>query len=197
MATSGLHRLWWTSVYARGGNRLHSVQPCPSPRARHGRLLDGFLPLRDEGDRHFPVVTVWFDKNHGPELRERCRTFPGPAGSFADRGFSIALAGCGCRCATTSRLTGSLSQLSTQGDTLSAVRFLMGCFALRRFWNIDTIFLAYLPSRAVGVAAPPSFFGSPAHWRPLASQMFACSQLKTFRHPCAVLVPIAVYRFSP
>ena len=72
----------------------------------------------------------------------------------------------------------------------------MGCLALRRSWKIDAISLAYLPSRAVGVAAPPSFFGSPAHWRPLASQMFACSQLKTFRHPCAVLVPIAIYRFS-
>ena len=73
---------------------------------------------------------------------------------------------------------------------------LMGCLALRRSWKIDAISLAYLPSRAVGVAAPPSFFGSPAHWRPLASQMFACSQLKTFRHPCAVLVPIAIYRCS-
>ena len=27
-ATSGLHRSWWTLVYARGGNRVHSVQPC-------------------------------------------------------------------------------------------------------------------------------------------------------------------------
>ena len=84
----------------------------PTPRILVGlhalrRLLDGLPPLRDESDRHFPVVTAWFDKNHGPELCERCRTFPGPAGSFADRGFSVALAGCGCRCATTSRLTGS------------------------------------------------------------------------------------------
>ena len=40
-----MHRSWWTLVYARSGNRLHSVQPCGSPRARLGRLLDGFLPL--------------------------------------------------------------------------------------------------------------------------------------------------------
>ena len=45
-ATSGLHRSWWTPVCARSGNCLHSVQPCGSPRARHGRLLDGFLPLQ-------------------------------------------------------------------------------------------------------------------------------------------------------
>ena len=32
MATSGLHRSWWTLVYARSGNRLRSVQPCGSPR---------------------------------------------------------------------------------------------------------------------------------------------------------------------
>ena len=46
------------------------------------RLLYGLPPNRDEGDRHFPVVTAWFDKNRGPELRERCRTFPGLAGSI-------------------------------------------------------------------------------------------------------------------
>ena len=62
----------------------------PTPRILVGlhalrRLLDGLPPLRDEGDRHFPVVTAWFDKYHGPELCERCRTFPGPAGSFAIR----------------------------------------------------------------------------------------------------------------
>ena len=118
--------LWSAPVVVDVG--LRTEWNHPTPRILVGlhallRLLDGFLPLRDDGDRHFPVVTAWFDKNHGPELCERCRTFPGPAGSFADRGFSIALAGCGCRCATTSRLTGSLSQLSTQGDTLSAVRF--------------------------------------------------------------------------
>ena len=45
-ATSGLHRSWWALVYARSGNRLHSVQPCRTPRARPGRLLDGLLPLR-------------------------------------------------------------------------------------------------------------------------------------------------------
>ena len=33
-------------VGARSGNRLRSVQPCGSPRARHGRLLDGLLPLQ-------------------------------------------------------------------------------------------------------------------------------------------------------
>ena len=70
---------------------------------------------------------------------------------------------------------------------------LMGCLALRRSWKIDAISLAYLPSRAVGVAAPPSFFGSPAHWRPLASQMFACNQLKTFRHPCVDRVSSFLY----
>ena len=73
----------------------------PTPRILVGlhalrRLLDGLPPFRDESDRHFPVVTAWLDKNHGPELCERCRSFPGPAGSFADRGFSVALAGCPC-----------------------------------------------------------------------------------------------------
>ena len=34
---------------------------------------------------------------------------------------------------------------------------------------------------------------SVAHWRPLASQMLACSQLKSFRRPYAVLMLIAIY----
>ena len=37
--------------YARSGNRLRSVQPCGSPRARYGRLLDGFLPLQRRAKR--------------------------------------------------------------------------------------------------------------------------------------------------
>ena len=187
--------------FARSEKRLRSVQPCVNSTR---------LGASSRAHR----LTAWFDKKRfrlvercrtfpGPAgshsrscTRERCRTFPGPAGSFADRGFSIALAGCGCRCATPSSWTGSLSQLATQGDTLSSVLFLMGYLACRRSWKIDAISLAYLPSRAVGVAAPPSFFGSPAHWRPPASQMFACSQLKSFHRLCAVLVLIAIYRFS-
>ena len=35
-ATSGLHRSWWTLLHARSGNRLHSVHPCRTPRARPG-----------------------------------------------------------------------------------------------------------------------------------------------------------------
>ena len=62
-ATSGLHRSWWTLVYARSGNRLHSVQPCGSPRARHGRLLDGLLPLRQSRTSRRVVCS-------GPELCE-------------------------------------------------------------------------------------------------------------------------------
>ena len=103
-----------------------------------------------------------------------------------------------------------MSQLATQGDTLSAVRFLMGCLAWRRSWRCfrpisferrvqkadDAISLAYLPSRAVGVDAPHLFCGSSAHWRPLASQMLACSQLKSFRLPYAVLMIIPIYRLS-
>ena len=73
---------------------------------RHSwRLLDGFLPLRDEGNLQFLVVTARFDKNRGPELRERCRTFPGPAGSYC--------------------------------------------------WAVTQIVDSLLPSRAVGVDAPP------------------------------------------
>ena len=97
---------------------------------------------------------------------------------------------------------------------MSAVRFPMGCLAwswkcLRpisserrvqkadtRSREIDAISPAYLPSRAVGVAALPSFCGSPAHWHPLASQMLACSQLKSCRRPYAVLMLVAIHRFS-
>ena len=41
-ATSGLHRLWWTLVYARIGNRLHSAHPWVNSTRR---LLDDLFPL--------------------------------------------------------------------------------------------------------------------------------------------------------
>ena len=60
-------------MYARGGNRLHSVQPCLSPRARHGRLLDGFLPLRRRAHASALPLTKCGCEREGPKLRERCR----------------------------------------------------------------------------------------------------------------------------
>ena len=60
-------------MYARGGNRLHSVQPCLSPRARHGRLLDGFLPLRRRAHASALPLTKCSCEREGPKLRERCR----------------------------------------------------------------------------------------------------------------------------
>ena len=44
--------------YARSGKRLHSLQPCRSPRTLPGCLLDGFLPLRDKCDQRFFVVVA-------------------------------------------------------------------------------------------------------------------------------------------
>ena len=44
--------VWWTLVYARSGNRLHSVQPCLSPRASHGdSSMASFLPTRSQRQR--------------------------------------------------------------------------------------------------------------------------------------------------
>ena len=44
--------------YARSENRLLSLQPCGSPRARHGRLLDGLLPLQQRRRDRRSVVVV-------------------------------------------------------------------------------------------------------------------------------------------
>ena len=69
-ATSGLHRSWWTPVYARSGNRLHSAQPCRTPRAPTGRLLDGILPLQRRA--HASATKNTGREVTGPGVRERC-----------------------------------------------------------------------------------------------------------------------------
>ena len=46
---------------------------CPSPRARHGRLLDGFLPLRRRAHASALPLTKCGCEREGPKLRERCR----------------------------------------------------------------------------------------------------------------------------
>ena len=168
------------------GDPETSVTPRPPPSGRSWSNARAC-----EGDRHFPVVTA-----------ELCRLWI----LSCPRGLWVSM-----------RHPAQLDmQLVSANDTLSVVRFLIGCFAWRRSWKcprpisserrvqkadtrlreIDAISLASLPSLAVGVAASPSFFGSPAHWRPLTSQMLACSQLKCFRRPYAALMPIAVFRFS-
>ena len=74
MATSGLHQSWWTPVYARSGNRLHSLQPCRSPRASHGTSsFASFLST----DRK-PVRRGCL--RQGPELREGCRVLLSQSG---------------------------------------------------------------------------------------------------------------------
>ena len=135
--------------YARSENRLHSLQPCRSPRALAGRLLDGIFPLQQltghDKSRRSRDMQSAFD----PEVRERCRVIPtadrpsGCVGHCATLFWQIALsrsssedredaetscvqrsiapqlhalAGCGCRCATLSRWTGSLSWPTAQRD---------------------------------------------------------------------------------
>ena len=111
---------------------------------------------------------------------------------------SHALAGCGRRCATPSKWTGSLSQLATQGDTLSAVRFLMICLAWRRSWIcFRPISFERRVQKADDAISHGLWASMRHHWRPLTSQMLACSQLKSFRLPYAVLMLIAIYRLSP
>ena len=88
--------------YARSENRLHSLQPCRSPRPLAGRLLDGIFPLQrltghDKSRRsrdmqecadasakpgeHRVVATF-------PAVPERSRSLRQVAGSFAIRWFT-------------------------------------------------------------------------------------------------------------
>ena len=76
-ATCGLHRSWCAVVYAWSGNRLRSVQLCGCPRARHGRLLDGLLPLPDQGITSTTMPEVpWLrgSRSSPSQCSWRCRT---------------------------------------------------------------------------------------------------------------------------
>ena len=61
-ATSGLHRSWWTLVYARSGNRLHSVQPFLSPRALRGASSMASCLSVDAQTRRFDPTRSLFRK---------------------------------------------------------------------------------------------------------------------------------------
>ena len=60
-------------VYARSGNRPHSVQPLLDSARPTWRLLDGFLPLQRRANASALPLTKCRCEREGPEVSERCR----------------------------------------------------------------------------------------------------------------------------
>ena len=156
--------------YARSGNRLHSLQPCVISTRQSWRLLDGFLPLRDETvTRHCQLSIELGRKNRSVHCEpcfhmERFLERPGVHTFQTDLDSVLPSRAVGVNAPCTPRLRGlvAASAEGLSGATPSPQFGSDGVYGMRCTTGPEDGEIArtfhrcfqFSPSRAVGVTAP-------------------------------------------